>query len=107
MAQLKEMRSQIQIFKVQHNDVLPNLVTNQWAQLTSTTNRTGAVDATAAGIFGPYVNKSPSNPLNSYNVVAAAPAAGVGWVYNAATGALTATNATSTLTFDESTGIVQ
>jgi general secretion pathway protein G len=107
MGQIKTLRAQIELFKIQHTDVIPDLVANQWAQLLNTTNPTGAVDATAAGIYGPYVNKTPSNPLNSNTTVAAAAGAGVGWVYNVATGQLSATNQTPTLMFDENTQTVQ
>lgn len=107
MGQLKEMRSQIQLFRMQHNDILPDLVTNQWSQLQSTTNTSGTVDTTATGKIGPYVNKAPTNPLNTYSTVASTPGAGIGWVYNPATGVLTATNQTPTLTFDETTGVIQ
>jgi general secretion pathway protein G len=108
--QLQTLRSQIQLFKLQHNDVLPDLVTNQWGQLMSKTNVTGAVDTTAAGVFGPYLESTPSNPLNCNRGVAGAPAAGVGWVYSnsgAAAGVVTATNQTATLIFDEAALTVQ
>jgi general secretion pathway protein G len=107
MGQLKEMRSQIELFKLQHNDILPDLVTNQWVQLQSATNLSGAVDTTAAGKFGPYVNKAPTNPLNTFSAVAAAAGGGIGWVYDPTTGVLKATNQTPSLTFNESTGVVQ
>src|SRR4051812_44592628 len=55
ISQLQTLRSQVQLFKLQHNDTLPDLVANQWNQLMSKTNVTGAVDATAAGIYGPYL----------------------------------------------------
>src|ERR1700716_1023915 len=54
LSQLQTLRSQVQLFKLQHNDVLPDLITNQWSQLTSKTNLAGAVDTTATGLFGPY-----------------------------------------------------
>src|SRR5437764_9774270 len=104
LSQIQTLRSQIQLFKLQHNDVLPDLVTNQWAQLMSKTNLTGAVDATAAGIYGPYLESTPKNPLNNNGTVAAAAGANIGWVYIVGTGAITATNQTSTLPFDENTG---
>ena len=108
LSQIQTLRSQIQLFKLQHNDILPDLVTNQWAQLMSKTNITGAVDATAAGIYGPYLESTPKNPLNNDTTVAAAAGtAGVGWVYDVTTGDLAATNQTSTLMFDENTGSVQ
>jgi general secretion pathway protein G len=107
MGQIKTLRAQIELFRIQHTDIIPDLVANQWAQLLNTTNPTGAVDATAAGIYGPYVNKTPSNPLNGNTIVAVAAGAGVGWVYDATTGQLTATNQTSTVMFDENTQTVQ
>ena len=107
-SQLQTLRSQIQLFKLQHNDTLPDLVTNQWAQLLSTSNITGAVDATAAGIYGPYLETTPRNPLNNNSAVdATASGPTIGWVYTVATGAIQATNQTPTLIFNESTGVVQ
>jgi general secretion pathway protein G len=108
--QLQTLRSQIQLFKLQHNDVLPDLVTNQWAQLLSKTNVSGAVDVTVTGIYGPYLESTPVNPLNNFNTVAAAPAASVGWVYSIVggqAGIITATNQTATVAFNESTLVVQ
>ena len=108
--QLQTLRSQIQLFKLQHNDVLPDLVTNQWNQLMSKTNVTGAVDTTATGIYGPYLESTPSNPLNSNNTDAAAPGAGVAWVYSTTgptAGIITATNQTATVAFNEATLVVQ
>jgi general secretion pathway protein G len=107
LGQLQTLRSQIQLFKLQHNDILPDLVTNQWAQMTGTTNITGASDSTSAGIYGPYLETSPKNSLNGYFTVAAAAGANVGWVYTIASGAIVATNQTSTGTFNETTQVVQ
>src|ERR1700677_2494522 len=59
VSQLQTLRSQIQLFKLQHNDTLPDLVTNQWNQIMETTNLTGAVDSTAAGVYGPYLETAP------------------------------------------------
>jgi general secretion pathway protein G len=108
--QLQTLRSQIQLFKLQHNDVLPDLVTNQWAQMMGTTNVTGAVDTTAAGKYGPYLESLPANPLNSNTTGAGAAAAGVGWVYSntgGQAGIITATNQTATVAFNEGTLVVQ
>ena len=75
VSQLQTLRSQIQLFKLQHNDVLPDLVANQWAQMMSKTDLTGAVNTAAAGIYGPYLESTPKNPLNGDTTVAAAPGA--------------------------------
>jgi len=107
ISQLQTLRSQIQLFKLQHNDVLPDLVTNQWGQLMSKTNISGTVDTTATGLYGPYLESVPKNPLNGYSTVAAAAAASTGWTYSTSTGDIKATNQTSTTVFDESTGTVQ
>jgi general secretion pathway protein G len=103
-AQLQTLRGQIQTFKLTHNDILPDLVTNQWNQLMQPTNITGAVDTTATGKFGPYLQSIPANPLNGFSTVAAAPGAGVGWVVIQVPYGdnLKATNQTPTLLFDES-----
>ena len=111
ISQLQTLRSQIQLFKLQHNDSLPDLVTNQWNQLLSTTNIAGTVDSSAAGLYGPYLQTTPRNSLNNYSTVAAAAGANVGWIYGGTTGStagqITATNQTSTQTFNESTLVVQ
>ena len=110
LSQLQTLRSQVQLFKLQHNDILPDLVANQWVQLTSKTNLAGAVDTTATGLFGPYLESDPVNPLNTKKAVAAAAGANVGWTYSntgAQAGVLFATNQTPTLMFDENTGTVQ
>jgi general secretion pathway protein G len=111
VSQLQTLRSQIQLFKLQHNDVLPDLVLNQWNQMMQKTNLLGNVDTTATGLFGPYLESQPINPLNGNKTVAAAAAAGVGWIYSNVTtsatpGIIFATNQTDTKTFDE-TGATQ
>src|SRR5258708_8377595 len=59
VSQLQTLRSQIQLFKLQHNDVLPDLVANQWTQMMSKTNLAGTVDTTATRIYGPYLESIP------------------------------------------------
>jgi len=80
---LQTMRSQISLFKIQHNDTAP-LIATFAGQMTGKTLQSGAVDA--AGTFGPYLQAVPNNPFNSSATVAAADGAGVGWVYDEATG---------------------
>ena len=65
------------------------------AQLTQFSDDAGATSATrsAAYPFGPYLHaipKAPAGPNKGANGVATAPAAGVGWLYDEATGAFTA-----------------
>jgi general secretion pathway protein G len=107
VSQLQTLRSQIQLFKLQHNDTLPDLVTNQWNQLLEKTDLSGAVDTTA-GTFGPYLETAPRNPLNNNSAVdATASGPTIGWVYTLSTGSIYATNQTPTLVYNESTGVVQ
>jgi general secretion pathway protein G len=108
MGQLKTLRAQIELFKMQHNDVVPDLVTGQWSQLTGITDLSGAVNNAGTESFGPYLPKVPVNPLNSYSTVSAAVgAATTGWIYDATAGTLQATNQTPTLPFDENAGSVR
>ena len=111
LSQLQTLRSQIQLFKLQHNDILPDLAgAGQWNQLTQKTNLAAAVDTTATGLFGPYMESEPRNPLNTNKFVAAGPGATVGWTYStsgAQAGVIYATNQTPTIMFDENTGVVQ
>lgn len=61
------LRSQIALFKLQHKDELPDLVTN-WDPLIKKTAEDGTVSAT--GAYGPYMQDVPKNAINgNTNVV--------------------------------------
>ena len=92
---VQSLRSQIALFKLQHNDRLPGVnplvdsggTLDQavfWNQLTMFTDLAGdpvaAKDATHT--YGPYMQSIPVNPLNNSSTVAAAAAAGVGFMYD-------------------------
>ncbi len=75
---LQAMRSQIELFKIHHNDLLPGeqgtgpldittVATSASfeAALINKTNVLGAVGATAAHRFGPYMRRVPDNPFCS------------------------------------------
>lgn len=87
---LHTLRAQVQLYKSQHDGVLPSA---NLSELTSKTDKTGATSAT--GAYGPYIHEIPANPFND-SVTVAAPAAnpptaivdGAGWLYDAATGEL-------------------
>ena len=75
LSQLQTLRSQIELYKLQHLDKLPNLVggaagvTTNWDPLTTKTDSAGAPSA-ASDAFGPYMQSAPSNPINGLtNVV--------------------------------------
>ena len=92
---VQSLRSQIALFKLQHNDRLPGanpLVdtggtfdqTVFWNQITQFSDLNGGVAAAkdATHVYGPYMQSIPVNPLNNSSTVAAAAAAGVGFVYD-------------------------
>jgi hypothetical protein len=57
---LQTLRSQIELYKLQHRDTPPNLSAG-WNQLTGKTDPAGKIDAKAP--FGPYLRNDPVNPL--------------------------------------------
>lgn len=89
-SQLQTLRSQIELYKLQHKDVPPALDTTGWSVFTSYTDIDGATNATrdeANGfIYGPYYQTAPINPLSNSSTVADAAGDDVGWVYDVATG---------------------
>ena len=89
---LATLRSQIQLYRTQHNGVNP---TGTLAELTSTTDASGAVGTGANYVYGPYLREIPFNPFNNSKTVTvitvdpatAAQVTGTGgWLYNATTG---------------------
>lgn len=87
---VQTLRSQIALYKLQHQDALPDLVTN-WEPLTKQSEADGTIlsGAAVAGVkyYGPYMQDTPVNSLNSLSTVAngdgTAPAgAAVGFVYD-------------------------
>ena len=94
-SQLQTLRSQIELYKLQHKDVAPALVTGgagQWEVFTQYTDIDGDVSAakTATHIYGPYMNSAPVNPLSGFATIGAAVADDGGWVYNETTGVISA-----------------
>lgn len=91
LSTLKSMRSQIELYKIQHNDNPPALatITDQLELYSDVDGTTAAAKNTATGIiYGPYVQDVADNPWNDSDTFAAADAAGVGWVYDATLGDL-------------------
>lgn len=89
LSSLQSLRSQIQLYKIQHNDLPPALATfeDQMELFSDVDGTTAAAKDTATGIiYGPYVQSVPTNPWSDSNTVAAAGAADNGWVYDEATG---------------------
>jgi general secretion pathway protein G len=70
---LQTLRSQIELYKLQHGDSLPDLVTN-WNPMTQTSTY-----GNPPKTLGPYMQAVPVNPLNgNNNVVSGTGAAAVG-----------------------------
>ena len=113
-SQLQTIRSQVELYKLQHQDKLPDIRTAGvgWTLLTNKTNVYGTVNSTAS--FGPYLQQIPTNPLNNQTDViqgngTASPTGGTtGWVYDynggTGTGKFWATGSVTTMYFDEGTG---
>jgi general secretion pathway protein G len=109
---LQMLRSQIELYKIQHNDALPNANGAGLAfdvAMTTYTMVDGSAAATQApgdGVYGPYMRKIPSNQFivdaTKANVVTASgstPAAGdgtSGWVYNYVDGDIKANSLNAT-----------
>ena len=66
-SQLQTLRSQLELYKLQHLDQLPTTLvgsTPDWTQLVNKTNNAGTTGTSTAFPFGPYLQSAPTNPLN-------------------------------------------
>jgi general secretion pathway protein G len=87
---LQKVRTQIEVYRSQHNDQLPAFTgessTDFERRMTSKTDR----DGFAGSDYGPYLNKIPKNPYNGINTVridgAAAGANTDGWRFDTFSG---------------------
>ena len=78
---LQTLRSQIELFKIQHNDT-PPAAANLVALLTGKSSTTETSTNTATGTaFGPYVQTFPTNPVVGSSAVVNTPTLGSGWYY--------------------------
>ena len=85
-SQLQTLRSQLELFQVQHNGGYPDLSTN-WNQMTMYTNISGTTSTakdTTNFKYGPYLQSAPKNAFEGSSTVGTA-AAGVGWTYSGTT----------------------
>ena len=93
---LQTMRSQIELYKIQHNDDLPGQVGSATLVQAMTGQTEVDGDVWAAGTaYGPYVQKIPLNQFNDRDTIReeAATTAGAntdGWTFNTVTGAFNA-----------------
>jgi len=105
---LQTARSQLELYKVQHLERYPSKnesnaddTANFINRMTGKTDQEGKVDA--AGAFGPYLQKFPTNPfvssggnLVTFGVAEPAPGAGNGWYFNTSTGKFSANDSLGT-----------
>ena len=87
--QLQTIRSQLELYRIQHNNVYPT-VAQMFENLTNSSDSGGDTTGT---VYGPYLQKEPGNPFtvgtNGTVVVAAGSAASTnGWTYDDTTGIL-------------------
>ncbi len=80
------MRTQLQLYRFQHNDLRPTEA-DIVAQLTGETDATGSILGTG---YGPYLLAIPMNPYNSLNTIEAAAGGTMGndthgWFYDETT----------------------
>jgi len=90
---LQTMRSQIELYKIQHNDDLPGSGSASFED--AMTGQTD-IDGTVGGQYGPYIQKIPTNPFNDSDVVTLNGVPGAelgGWTFNETTGAFHADTA--------------
>ena len=87
---VQTLRSQVALYKLQHQDTLPDLVTS-WDPLLKKTDVSGSTSpATGVQTFGPYMQDTPTNSLNSKTTVTDGTgnvSAATGFVYDYAAGA--------------------
>jgi len=109
-SQLQTLRSQVELFKLQHRERFPLVDVNDittawdWDKLTQKTDE----DGVAGGILGPYMQQIPGNSLNNLNTVesvATDPTPGTttstaGFVFSQGTGKLFATDKDGVVTTD-------
>jgi type II secretory pathway pseudopilin PulG len=96
-ADLRALRSAIEQYRAEHEGALPT-VANFVSQMTKFSNLAGdsfadSEDAANGIIYGPYLQAIPALPVGAKKgstTVDSAVGAGVGWVYNATTGAISA-----------------
>ena len=100
-SQVQTLKSQIELYKLQHHDAPPALQTN-WDQFTKCTNDQGTVstaanpvlpDPTTGFQYGPYMQTTPVNPLTNHlevvdGIGAGKAAADKGFTFDKTTGVI-------------------
>ncbi|QDU35206.1 Type II secretion system protein G precursor [Poriferisphaera corsica] len=74
---LQSIRSQLELYQIEHNGEYPDL-SGSWDAMTKKTDAAGTVDS--SGKFGPYLQKAPTNPFTRNSAV------GTDWAYDSTSG---------------------
>lgn len=91
--QLQTIRGTVQLYRIEHHDVAPLLITDGWDVVTNKTLADGTLDD--AGGWGPYLPSPPVNPLTKSSTIVplgTAASADNGWFYDEADGAFHGAN---------------
>lgn len=102
-SQLQTIRSQLELFQVQHMGAYPDLVTNQWPEMTAASEPTStyALGDGSGNDVGPYLQQAPTNAFapaadTTGSGIGAATATNTAWAYDKATGEIKANVALTT-----------
>lgn len=95
ISQLQTIRSQLELYQVQHNGDYPAAdiddgTNGEWSALTGETEVDGTPGDASGDEFGPYLQQPPINGFENSSTIGAAAAAGTGWVYDATDGSILA-----------------
>ena len=99
-ADLAALRNAVELYRAEHEGAFPTVAgfVNQMTLFSDTagTSTAAAADVGNGIVYGPYLKGIPALPVGAKKGstgVAAADAAGVGWIYIVATGSITANTA--------------
>lgn len=92
-ATLHTIRSQLELYKAQHNGSYPTAA-DFVSQMTQKTDVSGAT--AADGKYGPYLQSMPPNPIDDNATVGNTQDGSGGWAYDAATGTFKSNDPTVT-----------
>ena len=92
---LHTLRSQIELYRTQHNGTPPSTTL---VELTQATNASGTAGTGANFPYGPYIREIPKNPFTNNGTIkvitndpalaADVTSGGAGWLYNATSGGI-------------------
>jgi general secretion pathway protein G len=104
VSQLREINTILEVYRAEHRGLNPPLVgSGQWDAMLTKTNSAGTTPAAGEQSYGPYMDRTPVNPLTgSSTVVAVGTAAAVttGWYFDQTTGRLHGANKVGAMSND-------